>query len=94
MKVTVRIGELLGQGTAQDDIELELDESATIADAMAALYARFPQLAQELLPGGKTRSGLPYHVFLNRRLVPETALSSQRLRAGDRLHILSPAAGG
>jgi molybdopterin converting factor small subunit len=94
MKVTVRIGELLGQGTTQHDIELELDESATIADAMAALYAHFPQLAQELLPGGKTRSGLPYHFFLNRRLVPETALSSQRLRTGDRLHILSPAAGG
>jgi len=87
MKVTVRIGELLGQGTTQHDIELELD-------AMAALYAHFPQLAQELLPGGKTRSGLPYHFFLNRRLVPETALSSQRLRTGDRLHILSPAAGG
>jgi len=94
MKVTVRIGELLWQDAERGDIELELEESATIADAIAALYARFPQLAEELLPGGKTRSGLPYHFFLNRRLVPETALSSQRLRAGDRLHILSPAAGG
>ncbi|MGQ9501080.1 MAG: MoaD/ThiS family protein [Anaerolineae bacterium] len=85
---------MLWPSATRGDIELDLEEPATLADALAQLYARFPQLAQELPPGGKTRGGLPYHFFVNRRLVPETELSSQRLRAGDRVHILSPAAGG
>ena len=94
MRITVKLGELLQQTIAQSEIDLELSESATLADALAQLYVRFPKLAQELPPGGKTRSGLPYHFFVNRRLVPEATLTSHRLRDGDTLHILSPAAGG
>ncbi|MGC8879177.1 MAG: MoaD/ThiS family protein [Anaerolineae bacterium] len=94
MRITVKLGELLQQAVAQNEIELELDEPATLADALVQLHLCLPGLAQELLPGGKTRSGLPYHFFVNRRLVPEAALASHHLRDGDTLHILSPAAGG
>lgn len=94
MRITVKLGEMLQQAIAQSEINLELSEPATLADALEQLYVRFPELARELPPGGKTRGGLSYHFFVNRRLVSETALSSHRLRDGDTLHILSPAAGG
>lgn len=94
MRITIKLGELLQQTIAQHEVGLELDEPATLADAMAQLRMRFPELAQELLPGGKTRSGLPYHFFVNRRLVSEAKMASHPLRDGDIVHILSPAAGG
>lgn len=94
MRITVKLGELLQQTVAQHEISLELDEPATLADALAQLHSRFPELAHELLPGGRTRSGLPYHFFVNRRLVSEAKMASHHLRDGDIVHILSPAAGG
>ncbi len=94
MRITVRVGETLWQTVGQGEIELELDEPATLTDALTQLFVRFPKLAEELRPGGKTRSGLPYHLFVNRRLVPNEMVSTHHLRNGDRLHILSPAAGG
>lgn len=94
MRITVKFGEMLQQVVARSEIDLELNEPATLADALTQLYVHFPKLVREIPPGGKTRSGLPYHFFVNRRLVPEAALASHRLRDGDTLHILSPAAGG
>lgn len=94
MRITVKLGELLQQTVAQPEINLELDEPATLADALAQLYACFPELAHELRPGGKTRSGLPYHFFVNRRLVSEAQITTLPLRDRDTVHILSPAAGG
>ncbi|MCS7261703.1 MAG: MoaD/ThiS family protein [Anaerolineae bacterium] len=90
----MKLGELLQQAVAPGEISLELSEPATLADVLAQLHIRFPELARELPPGGKTRSGLPYHFFVNRRLVPETTLASHPLKDGDVVHILSPAAGG
>jgi molybdopterin converting factor small subunit len=94
MRVTVKIGELLWHLAGRRQVELELPADASAADAMAQLAERLPALAVELPPGGVTRSGLPYYVFVNRRLVGHTQLRAHRLKDGDSLHVLSPTAGG
>ncbi len=94
MRIIVKIGDLLQMATGESQIELELPERANAADAVARLYHAYPSLASELPAGGKTRSGLPYHFFVNRRMVDETQLAARWLKDGDTLHILSPAVGG
>jgi molybdopterin converting factor small subunit len=94
MKVIVKIGGLLRLATGELHVELDLPEQASAADALAQLFGAHPGLAAELPAGGKTLSGLPYHFFVNRRLVGEAQMATRRLRDGDTLHILSPTAGG
>lgn len=94
MHITVKIGDLLWRIAGQRQVELHLADGASAADAMAQLAALLPGLATELPPGGVTRSGLPYHVFVNRRLITQAELTTQRLKDGDSLHVISPTGGG
>ena len=94
MWVRIKIGDLLWKVAGQLETRLELDEGATATDALTGLYQACPALAAELLPGGKTRNGLPYHFFVNRRIVAEADMASRLLKDGDTLYILSPTAGG
>ena len=94
MRIRVRIGDLLWKAAGPPPLELQLAEGASVAGALAELFRANPALAAELPPGGKTRGGLPYHVFVNRRTVAEEEMASRRLKEGDTLHILTPTAGG
>ena len=94
MRITVRIGDLFWRVADERQFELVMDDGASAADVIARLATVSPALAAELLPGGVTRSGLPYHIFVNRRRVAEADLATRRLKDGDSVHILSPTAGG
>ena len=94
MRITVKIGDLLWRFAGLRQVELQLADGASLADALTELATQFPVLAAELRPGGVTRGGLPYHFFVNRRLVGEAEDRSRRLKDGDSVHILSPTAGG
>jgi hypothetical protein len=94
MIITVKIGDLLWRLAGERQIDLQLTNDATAADALAELYQSYPALAAELPPGGITRGGLPYYYFVNRRLVGKRNLATCQLKDGDTLLILSPTAGG
>jgi molybdopterin converting factor small subunit len=94
MRIRVRIGELLWKAAGAPPLELQLIDGASVAGALAELFHAHPALAAELPPGGKTRGGLPYHVFVNRRIVTEDEMAARLLKEGDTLHILTPTAGG
>jgi molybdopterin converting factor small subunit len=94
MRIIVRIGDLFWRVAGKRQIELTMGDGATAADVIAQLATVSPALAAELLPGGVTRGGLPYHIFVNRRRVAEADLAARRLKDGDSVHIISPTAGG
>ena len=87
------MGDPLWKAVGQRQIALELDEGATVADALTRLQETYPTFRQRLEAGG-TRLGVPFHLFLNRKLVKQGDLTRRRLKEGDRLHILAPIVGG
>jgi molybdopterin converting factor small subunit len=94
VKIKVRFGELLWRLAGESQVEMELGEGTTVADAIAHLYQAHPGLMAELAAEGKTTAGLPYYFFLNRKLVQSGEMALRRLKEGDTLYILSPTAGG
>jgi MoaE-MoaD fusion protein len=82
MRVTVRLFAMLRERAGSDSVEIELDESATVADAIAAL-GRDPQV-------GDLAAKLPLRIAVNR----EYAASSDAIRPGDELAAIPPVSGG
>jgi molybdopterin converting factor small subunit len=94
VKIKIKFGELLWRLVGESQVEMELGEGSTVADAIAHLYQAHPGLTVELAANGKTEAGLPYYFFLNRKLVRSGEMTLHRLKEGDTLDILSPTAGG
>ena len=82
MTVRVRLFAVLRQRAGRGSVDIEIDEGATVADAMAAL-ARQPGL-------GDVLDRMPVRMAVNRDYAkPETELS-----AGDELALVPPVSGG
>ena len=82
MTVTVRLFAVLRQRAGRDSIEMELDEGATVAEALERLSAQ-PDL-------GDLLERMPVRMAVNRDYAdPETRLSS-----GDELALVPPVSGG
>jgi molybdopterin converting factor subunit 1 len=82
VNVNVRLFAMLRERVGHDSIEIELEEGATVADALA-LLGREPSLAEPL-------ARLPVRMAVNRDYAdPGTAL-----RAGDELALIPPVSGG
>ncbi len=82
MRVVVRLFAVLRERSGRDSVELELEQGATVADALAAL-AELPELAQPL-------SRLSVQMAVNR----DYASEETQLHAGDELALIPPLSGG
>ena len=82
MKVVVRLFAVLRERAGRDSVELELEQGATVADALAALE-KLPELAQPL-------RRLPVQMAVNRDYASEETL----LQTGDELALIPPLSGG
>ena len=93
MRIVVKMGDPLWRAVGQRQIELELADGVSLADALASMQTTFPDFGMALEAGG-TRLGVPFNFFVNRKLVKADDLAQHRLKEGDRLHILAPIVGG
>ncbi|HET9163431.1 MAG TPA: molybdenum cofactor biosynthesis protein MoaE [Solirubrobacterales bacterium] len=82
MTLRVRLFAVLRERAGRDELELELEESATVADALS-LLSRQPPL-EELL------ARLPVRLAVNRGI----ATARTPLRPGDELALIPPVSGG
>ena len=81
MKVTIQFFSFLRQMAGQNELTLDLPEGATVADALAQLYTRFPRLKE----AEKTTLLAVGVEFANR---------TRQLRDGDVLSLMPPLQGG
>ena len=82
MRVTVRLFAMLRERAGSDSVEIELDDNATVADAIAALGDE-PSL-------GDLASRLPLRIAVNR----EYAANDAPIAPGDELAAIPPVSGG
>ncbi|HEX6228446.1 MAG TPA: molybdenum cofactor biosynthesis protein MoaE [Solirubrobacterales bacterium] len=82
MTLQVRLFAILREQAGRESIEIELEEGATVAEALAALRGGSP-LAETL-------ERLPVRMAVNR----EYAAPETRLAAGDELALIPPVSGG
>ncbi len=83
MVLQVRLFAVLRERAGSERLEIELSDGATVADALAALAAQSPPLAEAL-------EAMPVVMAVNRAYVDETT----RLGAGDELALIPPVSGG
>ncbi len=81
MRLEVRLYAILRERAGADRVEVDLDDGATAADAMAAVRR---------LPGLDVLERLPVRIAVNR----EYADPQQPLAAGDELALIPPVSGG
>ena len=93
MKIKIIMGDPLGEAVGESQIRFDLPDGATVTEALAHLCRAYPGFG-EALAGGGDRQGIPFHFFVNRKLVKDEDLAGRTLKEGDTLHILTPAAGG
>ena len=93
MKIQIRMGDPLGEAVGESQITLGLPASATVADALAQLRTAYPGFGEALAGGGRWQD-IPFHFFVNRKLVKDEDLAGRTLKEGDTLHILTPTVGG
>lgn len=93
MVIEVKLGDPLFRTVGAQRISLELDDAATVADALAQLRATYPGF-EGVLEAGSTRLGVPFNFFVNRKWVKDRDLPRHKLKSGDRLYILAPIVGG
>ena len=82
MRVTVRLFAMLRERAGSDSVEIELEDSATVDDAIAAL-GRDPKV-------GDLAARLPLRIAVNR----EYATGDARIEPGDELAAIPPVSGG
>jgi MoaE-MoaD fusion protein len=82
VRVTVRLFAMLRERAGSDSVEIELAESATVADAIAAL-GRHPKV-------GDLAARLPLRIAVNREYAAEDAA----IEPGDELAAIPPVSGG
>jgi hypothetical protein len=85
VKVTIHLGEPLWRAVGKREVELDMAEGATVADAFAALAQAYPLLGSEL---GHAEMQ-PATFMQDAEALPEAPLS-----AGAKLYILWPLSGG
>lgn len=93
MIIQVKMGDPLWKVVGERQIALEVEDGATVGDALEHLRAVYPGFGVALEAGG-TRVGIPFNFFVNRKLVKDAELAQRKLKAGDTLHILAPIVGG
>jgi MoaE-MoaD fusion protein len=82
MKVRVRLFAVLRERAGSDEVELELSDEATVAEAIAAVGE---------LPGlGEVIGRVPVRMAVNR----DYASEETRLASGDELALIPPVSGG
>lgn len=94
MVIELNTGDPLWKTVGDKQIELELFDGATVADALAYLRSTYPEFGAALDAGGGVQLGVPFNFFVNRKLVKDRDLAQHKLKAGDRMHILAPIVGG
>lgn len=85
MKITVRLGEPFWRTVGKRNVELTLDNGATVADAIASLKQIHPALADELSSGEGEAA-----LFLE----DVVAQPESQLRDGSKLYLVWPVSGG
>ncbi len=88
MQVRVRLVSLLREAVGSRELEVELEDGATLGDLLKVLYGKFPKLREVIESLGKR--GLDVLFMVN----GSTATPDKRLREGDVITILPPASGG
>jgi molybdopterin synthase catalytic subunit len=83
MVLQVRLFAILRERAGRDRLEIELEEGATVAEALAALGEQSPPLAEAL-------GAMPVVMAVNRSYVDTEAT----LAAGDELALIPPVSGG
>ena len=94
MVIELNMADPLWKAVGDKRIELELFDGATVADALAYLRSTYPGFGAALDAGGGVQLGVPFNLFVNRKLVKDRDLAQHKLKAGDRMHILAPIVGG
>lgn len=90
MQVKVKLDPLFrATAGAEPTAFVELSEGATVADALAALITRWPELESVLETPYVTHT-----TFVNSRIVPRGKAGAFALKDGDTLYLLQPVAGG
>jgi sulfur carrier protein ThiS len=90
MRITLKLDPLFrAKIGGEGPITLELPDGATVADGLAALSARWPELEPML-----RAPAVPYSLFVNSRIVPRGRAASFALKDGDTLYLFEPVAGG
>jgi molybdopterin synthase catalytic subunit len=82
MTVRVRLFAVLRERAGRDAVEIDLEEGATVSEALSALAG--------LEPLGEALDRLPVRMAVNR----EYAAPDRRLRPGDELALIPPISGG
>ena len=93
MKIKIKMGDSLREAVGESQIRFDLPDGATAAEALVQLRTVYPGFG-EALAGGGSRQHIPFHFFVNRKLVKDEDLAGRTLKEGDTLHILTPAVGG
>jgi sulfur carrier protein ThiS len=93
MVIQVKMGEPLWKTVGSPQMVLELDDRATVAEALARLQNMYPDFGTVLEAGG-THLGVPFNYFVNRKWIKDRDLARHELKEGDKLYILAPIVGG
>ncbi|MGB9592843.1 MAG: MoaD/ThiS family protein [Anaerolineae bacterium] len=90
MRITLKLDPLFrSKIDTEGPITLDLPDGATVADCLAAMAARWPDLEPML-----AAPAVPYSLFVNSRIVPRGRRGSFPLKDGDTLYLFEPVAGG
>ena len=93
MKIKISMGDPLGEAVGESQIRFDLPDGATAAEALAHLRRAYPGSGEALAGGGRWQD-IPFHFFVNRKVVKDGDLAGRTLKEGDTLHILTPTVGG
>ncbi len=93
MKIKIEMGDPLGEAVGESQIRFDLPDGATAAETLAQLRTVYPGFGEALAGGGRWQD-MPFHFFVNRKLVKDGDLAGCTLKEGDTLHILTPTVGG
>ena len=93
MKINIKMGDSLREAVGESQVRFVLPDGATAAEALAHLRRAYPGFGEALAGGGRWQD-MPFHFFVNRKVVKDGDLAGRTLKEGDTLHILTPTVGG
>lgn len=96
MRITVKLGAPLSQVVGESNIVLAMPESATVADVLDELRARYPEFDEGLRGKGLRRplDQIVYSLFVDSRPLTFEKAGATKLRDGNRVYLFLPVAGG
>lgn len=93
MEITIRLDDPAWRLIGQRNLTLDLPDTVrTLEDVIQELGRRYPGLDAELR--GQNGDMIPYSLFLNDNSVRWVNIQQAEVRAGDRLRVILPIAGG